>query len=62
MVSNLPILSSDKSDRHRTSLTSIILQTLGGYALMNQNTTVEVTEAKMDHASVSVRVYLSPTF
>ena len=45
--------SSDKSGRCRTSLTSVVLQTLGGsYALMNQNTTTEDTETKMDHVSV----------
>ena len=42
--------SSDNTDRRWTTPTSIVLQTLGGYALMNQNTTKEATEAKMDHA------------
>ena len=37
--------SSDKSDFRRPP-------TLGGYALMNQNTTIEATETKMDHVSV----------
>ena len=48
----MTIWSSDKSGRHRTSPTSLILPTLGGYALMNQNTTIEATETKMDHISV----------
>ena len=37
--------SSDKSDFHHPP-------TLGGYALMNQNTTIEATETKRDHVSV----------
>ena len=35
----------------KLSLTVLNLS-LGGYALMNQNTTKEATEAKMDHISV----------
>ena len=31
---------------------TIILQSLGGYALMNPNTTKEAPEAKMDHTIV----------
>ena len=37
--------SSDKSDFRRPP-------SLGGYALMNQNTTIEATETKMNHVSV----------
>ena len=37
--------------RHDVNRT-VVLQTLGGYALMNQNTTIEATETKMDHVSV----------
>ena len=36
----------------RTTPISVDLQTLGGYALMNQSTTIEATETKMDHNSV----------
>ena len=55
MASNLPILRTVPlrgAVRRRTSPTSVVLQTLGGYALMNQNTTIEATETKMDHVSV----------
>ena len=31
---------------------TILNLSLGGYALMNQNTTIEATENKMDHVSV----------
>ena len=46
----------------KLSLTILNLS-LGGYALMNQNTTKEATETKMDHISViSIKkVHLSPT-
>ena len=68
MASNLPILrtgplrglsvlgqlgpSRCKSDLRHDVNRTITFQTLGGYALMNQNTTIEATETKIDHVSV----------
>ena len=66
-ASNLPILQTATlrgAVRHRTSLTSVVLQTLRDYDLMNQNTTIGARETKMDHVSVisiKKRVHLSPT-